>query len=306
MWRYIIHRVLGSLPTLFALATITFFILRLAPGGPFSDNRRLTPEALAALNRAYHFDEPVLVQYGRYLWNLLHFDFGPSIKYRDSTVGELILKSLPVSLEIGLWAMIFSTVIGIALGLAGALRRNGVIDYGAGAIAMVGLAIPVFVIGPVLQIAFGLDLHWLPVAGWDGSFSYKILPIAVLTLPNIAYVSRLTRGSMIETIRTNYVRTARAKGIGERKTILKHAMKGAMLPVVAYLGPATAVTITGSIAIEQIFQIPGIGRYFITAAQDRDYALVMGVTLFYGAIVVLGNMLSDIARGLLDPKVSYE
>lgn len=306
MWRYIFHRVLGSLPTLFALATMTFFILRLAPGGPFSDNRRLTPDALAALNRAYHLDEPVLMQYGRYLWNLLHFDFGPSIKYRDSTVGELILQSLPVSLEIGLWAMIFSTLIGILLGIAGALRRNGAIDYGAGAIAMVGLAIPIFVIGPVLQIAFGLDLHWLPVAGWDGSLSYKIMPIAVLTLPNIAYVSRLMRGSMIETIRTNYVRTARAKGIGERKTILKHAMKGAMLPVVAYLGPATAVTITGSIAIEQIFQIPGIGRYFITAAQDRDYALVMGVTLFYGAIVVIGNMLSDIARGLLDPKVSYE
>jgi len=306
MWRYIFRRVLGSLPTLFALATITFFILRVAPGGPFSDNRRLTPEALEALNRAYHLDESLPQQYLRYLWNLLHFDFGPSVKYRDSSVGELILNSFPVSLEIGLWAMVFSTLIGIVLGIAGALRRNGVIDYGAGAIAMVGLAIPIFVIGPILQIAFGLSLGWLPVAGWDGSLSTKILPIAVLTLPNIAYVSRLMRGSMIETARTNYVRTARAKGLGERKTIFKHALKGALLPVVAYLGPATAVTITGSIAIEQIFQIPGIGRYFITAAQDRDYSLVMGVTLFYGTIVVMGNMLSDIARGLIDPKVSYD
>jgi oligopeptide transport system permease protein len=306
MWRYIFHRVLGSLPTLFALATITFFILRLAPGGPFSDNRRLTPDALASLNRAYHLDEPIFVQYCRYLWNLLHFDFGPSIKYRDFTVAQLIVKSLPVSLEIGFWAMLFSTLIGITLGIAGALRRNGPIDYSAGALAMVGLAIPVFVIGPILQIAFGLNLQWLPVAGWDGSLSYKILPIAVLTLPNIAYVSRLMRGSMIETIRTNYVRTARAKGIGERKTIYKHALKGALLPVIAYLGPATAVTITGSIAIEQIFQVPGIGRYFITAAADRDYPLVMGITLFYGAVVVLGNMLSDIARSLIDPKVSYE
>jgi len=306
MWRYIFHRVLGSLPTLFALATITFFILRLAPGGPFSDNRRLTPDALASLNRAFHLDEPLIVQYGRYLWRLLHFDFGPSIKYRDFTVAELIIKSLPVSLEIGFWAMLFSTLIGITLGIAGALRRNGPIDYGAGALAMVGLAVPIFVIGPLLQITFGLDLHWLPVAGWDGSITFKILPIAVLTLPNIAYVSRLMRGSMIETIRTNYVRTARAKGIGERKTIFKHALKGAMLPVIAYLGPATAVTITGSIAIEQIFQVPGLGRYFITAAADRDYPLVMGITLFYGAVVILGNMLSDIARSLIDPKVSYE
>lgn len=306
MWRYIFHRVLSSLPTLFALATITFFILRLAPGGPFSDNRRLTPDALASLNRAFHLDEPLVVQYGRYLWNLLHFNFGPSIKYRDFTVGELIIKSLPVSLEIGFWAMLFSTLIGVTLGIAGALRRNGPIDYSAGALAMVGLAVPIFVIGPLLQIAFGLDLHWLPVAGWDGSLTFKILPIAVLTLPNIAYVSRLMRGSMIETIRTNYVRTARAKGIGERKTIFKHALKGAMLPVIAYLGPATAVTITGSIAIEQIFQVPGIGRYFITAAADRDYPLVMGITLFYGAVVILGNMLSDIARSLIDPKVSYE
>jgi oligopeptide transport system permease protein len=306
MWRYIFHRVLSSLPTLFALATITFFILRLAPGGPFSDNRRLTPDALASLNRAFHLDEPLVVQYGRYLWNLLHFDFGPSIKYRDFTVGELIIKSLPVSLEIGFWAMLFSTMIGVTLGIAGALRRNGPVDYSAGALAMVGLAVPIFVIGPLLQIAFGLDLHWLPVAGWDGSLTFKILPIAVLTLPNIAYVSRLMRGSMIETIRTNYVRTARAKGIGERKTIFKHALKGAMLPVIAYLGPATAVTITGSIAIEQIFQVPGIGRYFITAAADRDYPLVMGITLFYGAVVIFGNMLSDIARSLIDPKVSYE
>jgi len=306
MWRYIFHRVLGSLPTLFALSTITFFILRLAPGGPFSDNRRLTPDALASLNRAFHLDEPLIEQYGRYLWNLLHFDFGPSIKYRDYTVSELIIKSLPVSLEIGFWAMLFSTLIGVSLGIAGALRRNGPVDYSAGAIAMVGLAVPIFVIGPLLQIAFGLDLHWLPVAGWDGSLTYKILPIGVLTLPNIAYVSRLMRGSMIETIRTNYVRTARAKGIGERKTIFKHALKGAMLPVIAYLGPATAVTITGSIAIEQIFQVPGIGRYFITAAADRDYPLVMGITLFYGAVVILGNMLSDIARSLIDPKVTYE
>ena len=179
-------------------------------------------------------------------------------------------------------------------------------DYTAGAVAMVGLAIPIFVIGPIAQILFGLKLPLFPIAGWDGTWSYKVMPVITLALPNIAYVSRLMRGSMIETIRTNYVRTARAKGIGERRTIMKHALKGAILPVVAYLGPATAITITGSIVIEQIFQIPGIGRYFVEGATNRDYPLVMGVTLFYGTIVIFANLLTDIARGLMDPKVSYE
>jgi oligopeptide transport system permease protein len=212
----------------------------------------------------------------------------------------------PVSLEVGLWAMLLSTLVGLALGIAGALRRNGPIDYTAGAVAMIGLAIPIYVIGPLGQIVFGLEFRWLPIAGWDGTWPYKIMPIVTLALPNIAYVSRLMRGSMIETVRTNYVRTARAKGIGERRTILKHAMKGAIMPVVAYLGPATAITVTGSIVVEQIFQIPGIGRYFVDGAISRDYPLVMGVTLLYGGIIIFANLATDIARGILDPKVSYE
>ncbi len=306
MWRYTLRRIVASLPTLFALAVITFFMMRLAPGGPFSGNRRISKDILANIERAYHLDEPLWLQFGRYFWGVLHLDFGPSMKYRDYTVSELIWAGLPTSLEVGAWAMLIATVLGIALGIAGALRRNGPIDYSAGAIAMAGLAIPIFVFGPVAQILFGLDLGWLPVAGWDGSWPYKILPIVTLALPNIAYVSRLMRGSMIETVRTNYVRTARAKGIGERRTIMKHALKGAIMPVVAYLGPATAITITGSIVIETIFQIPGIGRYFVEGATNRDYPLVMGVTLLYGGIVILANLLTDIARGLLDPKVSYE
>ncbi|HEV8389473.1 MAG TPA: ABC transporter permease, partial [Dongiaceae bacterium] len=208
--------------------------------------------------------------------------------------------------EVGLWAMLFATITGIALGIAGALRRNGVTDLTAGIIAMTGLAVPTFVIGPLLQIVFGVQLHWFPIAGWDGSLNAKILPVFVLALPNIAYISRLTRGSMIETLRTNYVRTARAKGIGPQRVIWRHALTGAMLPVIAYLGPATAITVTGSVVIEQIFGIPGIGRYFVEGASNRDYPLVMGVTILYGGIVILANIVTDVARGFLDPKVSYE
>lgn len=306
MLQFAVRRTVGAVPTLFALIAISFFVMRVAPGGPFSDNRKLTEAILANLNKAYHLDEPLWMQFGRYLWGLLRFDFGPSMKYRDFSVSELIAQGFPVSLEIGFWAMVLSTLVGIVLGMAGALRRNGAVDLSAGIIAMVGIAIPTFVIGPLLQILFGLRLNWLPIAGWDGSVQAMILPIFVLALPNIAYVSRLTRGSMIETLRTNYVRTARAKGIGSRRVIWKHALTGAMLPVVAYLGPATAITVTGSVVVEKIFGIPGIGRYFVEGASNRDYPLVMGVTILYGSIVILANIVTDILRGWLDPKVSYE
>lgn len=306
MFRYIVSRTLKSIPTLFALSLITFFMMRVAPGGPFSGNRRVPPEVRANIEAAYHLNEHLWTQYGRWIWGVLHFDFGPSFKYRDYSVSDLIAGGFPTSVEVGLWAMAISTVIGLLLGIAGALRRNGPVDYSAGALAMIGLAIPIYVIGPIGQIVFGLDLKWLPIAGWDGTWPYKIMPILTLCLPNIAYVSRLMRGSMIETIRTNYVRTARAKGIGERKTILKHAMKGAIVPVVSYLGPATAITITGSVVVEQIFQIPGIGRYFVDGATGRDYPLVMGITMLYGTIVIFANLFTDIARSLIDPKVSYE
>ncbi|HEY3147449.1 MAG TPA: ABC transporter permease subunit [Dongiaceae bacterium] len=306
MFAFAIRRIIGAIPTLFALITISFFIMRVAPGGPFSGNRKLTAAVLENMNKAYHLDEPVWMQFGRYLWGLAHFDFGPSMKYKDFSVTELIVQGLPVSIEVGIWAMLFATISGIALGLAGALRRNGVTDLTAGVIAMAGLAIPTFVIGPLLQIVFGLNLHWFPIAGWDGSLNAKVLPVFVLALPNIAYISRLTRGSMIEALRTNYVRTARAKGIGARRVIWKHAMTGAMLPVIAYLGPATAITVTGSVVIEQIYGIPGIGRYFVEGASNRDYPLVMGVTILYGAVVILANIVTDVARGVLDPKVSYE
>ncbi len=306
MFAFAIRRILGAIPTLFALITISFFIMRVAPGGPFSTNRKLAEEVLENIKRAYHLDEPIWMQFGRYLGGLAQFDFGPSMKYRDYSVTELIVQGLPVSIEVGMWAMIVATVAGVALGIVGALRRNGMTDLSAGVIAMVGLAVPNFVIAPLLQILFGLQLNWLPIAGWDGSFGARVLPILVLALPNIAYISRLTRGSMIESLRTNYVRTARAKGIGARRVIWKHALTGAMLPVIAYLGPATAITVTGSVIVEQIFGIPGIGRYFVEGASNRDYPLVMGVTIIYGGIVILANIVTDVVRGIVDPKVSYE
>ena len=306
MFAYAVRRIIGAVPTLFALAVITFFMMRLAPGGPFDGNRRITKDALANIERAYHLDEPLWLQFCRYIWGVLHFDFGPSMTYRDYTVSELIRAGFPTSLEVGLWAMLLAGLTGLALGIAGALRRNQPVDYVAGALAMTGLAIPIFVIGPVLQLVFGLQLGWLPLTEWSGGIAHKIMPVVTLALPNIAYVSRLMRGSMIETVRTNYVRTARAKGLGEWRTITRHALKAAILPVVAYLGPATAATITGSIVVEQIFGLPGIGRHFVTGATNRDYPLMLGVTLFYGAIVIFANLLTDLVRGLIDPKVSYE
>jgi oligopeptide transport system permease protein len=306
MWTYSLRRTIGSVPTLFILCVITFFMMRVAPGGPFSGNRRVSPEFVKLMEDAYHLNDPLWHQFWSWFIGVLHFDLGPSLKLRDYNVSELIAIGFPTSLEVGAWAMLISTLVGVALGIAGALRRNGPIDYSAGAIAMVGVAVPIFVIGPLLQIVFGLQLRWLPVARWDDSWQCRILPVLTLALPNIAYVSRLMRSSMIETARANYVRTARAKGIGERRTIIKHALRGAIMPVIAYLGPATAVTITGSVVVENIFSIPGIGRYFVEGANNRDYPLVMGVTLFYGTIVILANLVTDLVRGMLDPKVSYE
>jgi len=305
MWSYALRRTIGSLPTLFVLCLITFFMMRLAPGGPFSSNRRVSPEFVKLVEDAYHLNDPLPLQFWNWFIGVLHFDLGPSLKLRDYNVSELIAIGLPTSIEVGAWAMLLSTLVGLVLGIAGALRRNGPIDYSAGAIAMIGVAVPIFVIGPILQIVFGLELRWLPIARWDGTWQCRVLPVVTLALPNIAYVSRLMRSSMIETARTNYVRTARAKGIGERRTILKHALRGAIMRVVAYLGPATAVTIAGSV-VETVFSIPGIGRYFVTAVESRDYPLIMGVTLLYGAIVIAANLVTDIVRGLLDPKVSYE
>ncbi len=305
MLRYFLRRLLIAIPTLLAVITISFFMIRVAPGGPFDENRRATPEVMANLNRAYHLDEPLWKQYGRYLWGVVHLDFGPSFKYRDYTVSELIFRGFPISMEIGLWAMLVSTLVGISLGTLAALKQNSAVDYLVMAVGMTGIAIPTFVMAPLYQLFFGLWLRWLPVAGW-GQWNDMVLPVLTLSLPNIAFISRLTRGSMIESLRSNHVRTARAKGLGMRLTVTRHALLGGLLPTLAFLGPATAGIVTGSVVVERAFSIPGIGRYFVEAASNRDYTLVMGIVIFYGSLIIIANLLVDLAYSLVDPKVRYE
>ena len=303
---FIARRLWNGFLTLAALATLTFFVMRLTPGGPFSRNRKISPEVQANIEAAFHLDEPVWQQFGRYLWGLLRLDLGPSTRHRDYSVNDLIASGLPYSLTIGFWAILIAALVGIALGLAGALRRNGVIDYVAGTVGVIGIAIPIFIIGPLMQLYFSLHLGWLPVGGWNNGWRSVVLPVVVLALPNIAYISRLTRSSLIETLRENHVRTARAKGIGPLRVLWGHAMTGALLPVVAYLGPAAAALITGSILIETMFAVPGVGRHFVDAALNRDYPLVMGITITYGAFLIVFNILTDLLRGWLDPRVRHD
>ncbi|MBL9074082.1 ABC transporter permease subunit [Tabrizicola sp.] len=306
MLRFIGKRLWHGGLTLAALVTLTFFVMRLAPGGPFSRNRKISPEVQANIEAAFHLDEPIWQQFGRFVWGVLRLDLGPSTRHRDYSVNDLIASGLPYSLTIGFWAVVVAAMVGVALGLAGALRRNSATDYLAGIVGVVGIAIPIFVIGPLLQATFALRLDWLPVGGINNGWHSLILPVVVLALPNIAYISRLTRTSMIETQRENYIRTARAKGIGWRRVLWRHTLTGALLPVIAYLGPATAAIITGSILIETIFAVPGIGRHFVDAALNRDYPLVMGITLLYGGILILFNIATDVIRAVLDPRIRNE
>jgi oligopeptide transport system permease protein len=307
MFSFIAKRLLGAIPTLFAIITIAFFMIRLAPGGPFSSERAVPPEIEANLNRVYHLDQPLAVQYWLYLKNVLAGNFGPSFSYKDYNVSELIWDGLPVSMQLGMTAILLAVIIGSALGTMAALRQNRAADYTVMAAAMTGITIPNFVMAPLLTLVLGVYLHVLPAGGWgDGwQIQYKILPIVALALPQIAYVARLTRGSMIEVLRSNYIRTARAKGLSEWLTITRHAARAAFLPVVSYLGPASAGIITGSVVIEQIFSIPGIGRYFIQGALNRDYTLVMGVVIFYGVLIIGFNLIVDVLYGVLDPKLSH-
>ena len=305
MLRFIGKRLWSGGLTLAALITLTFFVMRLAPGSPFSKSRKISPEVLANIKATYHLDEPVWMQFARYVKGLLTFDLGPSTRFRDYTVNDLIASGLPWSLTIGIWAILVAALVGIALGVAGAMRRNSATDYVAGAIGIIGIAVPIFVIGPILQLIFANRLGWVPVGGIAGGWNALVLPILVLALPNIAYISRLTRTSMIETLREPYVRTARAKGIGPLRVVSAHVLKGTLLPVIAYLGPATAAIITGSILIETIFALPGIGRHFVDAALNRDYPLVMGITVLYGGLVIVLNIVTDLIRAWLDPRLRH-
>ena len=306
MLHYLIKRLFSAIPTLFIIITLAFFLIRAAPGGPFDSDRGLPAAVEANLNAKYHLDEPLLQQYGRYVRDILQFDFGPSFQYADFSVTELIAQGFPVSLRLGFSAIALALIIGVTLGTTAALKQNHATDYSVMTLAMTGISIPNFVIAPLCILLFAVTLGWLPAGGWEnGSFKNTILPIVALALPQIAYISRITRASMIEVLRSNFIRTAKAKGLSKKIIIFRHALKPALLPVVSYLGPATAAVITGSVVIEQIFSIPGLGRFFVQGSLNRDYTLVMGIVVFYGVLIIVFNLIVDLLYALLDPKVRY-
>ena len=304
MLSYTFKRIFSAIPTLLIIITLAFFMMHLAPGGPFDSERQLPPEIEANILKAYNLDKPLYEQYFIYLNNILHFDFGPSYKYRDFSVTELITAGLPASMEIGGYAILLAALIGVSLGTLSALNQNQKLDYMIMGMAMTGIAIPNFVVAPVLSLILGVYLSWLPVAGWNGgSWSHLVLPVISLALPQVAYIARLTRGSMIEILHSNFIRTARAKGLRERLVVVRHAVKGGLLPVITYLGPAIASITTGSVVIESIFDVPGIGRYFVNGALNRDYPLVMGVVVFYASLIIVMNLLVDVIYSFIDPKL---
>lgn len=307
MFAYAVRRLGVAIPTLLIIITIAFFMMRAAPGGPFDRERQLPPEIEANILRAYNLDKPIHEQYFDYLKNIVRGDFGPSYKYLDFTVTDLIMAGFPVSLKLGMTAIILAIGIGVTAGTIAALKQNSAFDYFVMGMAMTGIVIPNFVMAPLLALIFGVYLSWLPVAGWGGgALPNMILPVVTLALPQIAYVARLTRGSMVETMHSNHIRTARAKGLAEKIVVIRHALKGGLLPVVSYLGPATAAVITGSVVIESIFDVPGIGRYFVNGALNRDYPVVMGVVIFYAVLIIILNLIVDLIYGFLDPRVKVE
>ncbi len=304
MLSYALRRLLVAVPTLFVIVTVSFFLIRVAPGGPFDLIPDLDPAAAENLRKAYDLDKPLVQQYGNYLLRLANGDLGPSLAYRDRNVAELIAEGLPVSAQLGLTAIAVGLFFGMLCGIVAALRKNTAVDFTIMAIAMTGVAIPTFVTAPLLTLFFGLYLGWLPLSGWNnGQFAHIVLPVVALALPTIAGIARITRGSMLESLNADYVRTARAKGLPEWKVIARHVLRPACMPVVSYLGPAIAGAMTGSVVIETIFGLPGIGRAFVEGALNRDYSLILGIVIIYATLIILLNLLADIIYGYLDPRV---
>ncbi|OJU96454.1 MAG: ABC transporter [Shinella sp. 65-6] len=307
MLAFVLRRLASAVPTLFIVVTISFFLMRFAPGGPFNLERPLPPATMENLMRAYQLDQPLWRQYLTYIGNAVTGDFGPSYIYKDNTVAELIGKGLPYSIELGFYALLLALVGGVIVGTIAALRQNSVLDFAVMSVATVGVTVPNFVVGPVLTLIFAILLAWRPAGGWgDGSLRFLILPMIALALPQLAVFARLTRGSMIEALRTDHIRTARAYGLPAKSVVVVHAMRGAMLPVVSYLAPCAAALLTGSAVVETIFTIPGVGRYFVLGAINRDYTLVMGTVVLIAIFVIVFNLLVDIVYGLLDPRVRHD
>ena len=309
MIRFIVRRLISLIPTLFLIVTFSFFIMKAAPGGPFSAERSVPPEVLANINKVYHLDEPLLKQYTRYLGDMLRGDLGPSFRYKDYTVNELIGNTMPNSLILGVTALCSALIFGLLVGLVSAVKRNSVADYAAMSVAVIGISVPLFVIGPILMFIFAVKLKWLPTSGWiTGRHGLKtlIMPALALSLPYFAYIARLSRASILEVLRSDYIRTAYAKGLSYPVVLFKHALKGAMLPVISYLGPAFAGIITGSVVIEKIFLGPGLGTFFVQSALNRDYTLIMGTVVMYSIILILMNFFVDILYAVIDPRISYK
>ncbi|HEX2559709.1 oligopeptide ABC transporter permease OppB [Phenylobacterium sp.] len=304
MLRFIGRRLLVAIPTLFLVVTVAFFMMRAAPGSPFDLDRKLSPEIERNVKAKYGLDKPLHEQYFAYLGDAVRGDFGPSLKYRDKTVLDILKENYPVSLRIGGYAIILASIIGVALGVVAALRQNRPADYGVMTVAILGVCIPTFVTAPVLILFFASKLQLLPNGGWNnGALKNLILPVIVLALPQIAIISRLTRAGMVEVLHSNYVRTARAKGLPEHRIVTKHALRAALLPLVSYLGPACAGLLTGSLVVEQIFNLPGLGKFFVISAMQRDYTVVMGMVIFYAALILVLNLIADLLYAALDPRV---
>lgn len=305
MLKFILRRLLETIPVLFMVATITFFMLRLAPGGPFDGEKKVSPEIERNLKAHYGLDQPLLVQYGNYLKSLLQGDLGPSFKYPNRTVNELIGEALPVSLELGFYSLLIALVLGIAIGVVASLKPNSWSDYLPSGLAMLGICLPTFVLGPIMILVLALHFELFSATGWEYPRD-RVLPALTLGGYYAAYVSRLTRGGMLEVLTQDFIRTARAKGASGPRVLFKHAMRGGLLPVISFLGPAAAGLISGSFVIETIFNIPGLGKFFVTSAFNRDYTMVLGTVLFYATLIILLNTLVDIIQVWLNPKLKYE
>ncbi len=309
MTRYIVRRLLSLIPTIFLIIVFAFAIEHLAPGGPFASEKKLPPEILANVMAKYHLDEPLPRQFLRYLGDMLRGDLGPSFRYKDFTVNQLIAQALPASMLLGSLALLVAVVMGIGVGVIAALRQNSWIDYATMSLAVIGISVPLFVIGPVIKMVLALQLKLLPTSGWiDGRNGWIVLimPVITLSFPYFASIARLSRASVLEVLRADYIRTARAKGLKETTVVFKHVLKGALLPVISYLGPAFAGIITGTVVVETIFTVPGMGRFYIQAATNRDYTLIMGDVIVFSLILVLMNFVVDVVYGFLDPRISYK
>ncbi len=306
MFSFVTRRLFAAIPTLFVVVTISFFLIRVAPGGPFDLERPLEAKVMENLRKIYQLDKSLFEQYLIYLSNVVQGDFGPSFYFRDFSVAQLFALALPISIQNGMAALIIAVGVGCALGTMAALKQNHLTDYSVMTVATVGVTVPNFVVGPILTLIFALMLGWLPAGGWnEGALANRILPVITLALPQVAVVARLTRASMIEALRSNHIRTLRAQGLPQA-TVITHALRGALLPVISYLGPAAAGLLTGSVVVEKIFGIPGVGRYFVEGALNRDYTLVMGTVIMIAVFVIVFNLLVDILYSVLDPRVRTE